>query len=66
MLSGAMRMRDPFKEPERAVWWAKMERVVGATWRSDRPSYDQMLKFAQEQRDMFDPNEEDIACFCGD
>lgn len=54
------------QQPERAVWWAKMERVVGATWRSDRPSYEQMLKFAQEQRDMFDPNEEGIACFCGD
>lgn len=54
------------QKPERAVWWAAMERAVGATWRSDRPSYEQMLKFAQEQRDMFDPNEEGIACFCGD
>jgi 3'-phosphoadenosine 5'-phosphosulfate sulfotransferase (PAPS reductase)/FAD synthetase len=53
-------------KPERAVWWAKMERAVGATFRSDRPSYESMLKFAQEQRDMFDPNEEAIACFCGD
>lgn len=53
-------------KPERAVWWAAMERVVGATWRSDRPSYAAMLKFSQEQRDMFDANEEAIACFCGD
>jgi len=25
-----------------------------------------MIKFAAEQKDMFDPNEESIACFCGD
>jgi hypothetical protein len=53
-------------KPERGVWWAKQERFVGATFRSDRPSYDAMLKFAQGQRDMFDPNEEAIACFCGE
>jgi len=25
-----------------------------------------MLKFSQEQRDMFDPDEEAISCFCGE
>lgn len=60
------------EKPERAVWWAKMEalalasRPSGAVFRSDRPSYSQMIKFASEQKDMFDPNEETIACFCGD
>ena len=60
------------EKPERAVWWAKMEalalasRPSGAVFRSDRPSYAQMIKFASEQKDMFDPNEETIACFCGD
>jgi 3'-phosphoadenosine 5'-phosphosulfate sulfotransferase (PAPS reductase)/FAD synthetase len=60
------------EKPERAVWWAKMEALAlaskpsGAVFRSDRPSYAQMLKFSAEQRDMFDPNEETIACFCGD
>jgi 3'-phosphoadenosine 5'-phosphosulfate sulfotransferase (PAPS reductase)/FAD synthetase len=63
------------EKPERAVWWAQMETRVqssghangdGARFRNDRPSYAQMLKFAQEQRDMFDPQEEAIACFCGD
>ena len=62
------------EKPERAVWWARMEALAlalaskpsGAVFRSDRPSYAQMLKFSQEQRDMFDPNEEAIACFCGD
>jgi hypothetical protein len=38
----------------------------GAVFRSDRPSYASMIKFAAEQKDMFDPNEESIACFCGD
>jgi 3'-phosphoadenosine 5'-phosphosulfate sulfotransferase (PAPS reductase)/FAD synthetase len=60
------------EKPERAVWWARMESLAlasqptGAVFRSDRPSYAQMLAFAADQRDMFDPNEEAIACFCGD
>lgn len=60
------------EKPERAVWWAKMEALAlasapsGAKFRTDRPSYAAMLKFSQDQRDMFDPNEEAIACFCGD
>lgn len=62
------------EKPERAVWWAKMEALAlalaskpsGAVFRSDRPSYAEMLKFSQEQRDMFDPDEEGIACFCGE
>ena len=60
------------EKPERAIWWAKMEALAlaskpsGAVFRSDRPSYAQMAAFAVEQRDMFDPNEEAIACFCGD
>jgi 3'-phosphoadenosine 5'-phosphosulfate sulfotransferase (PAPS reductase)/FAD synthetase len=60
------------EKPERAVWWAKMEALAlaskpsGAVFRSDRPGYAAMLKFSQEQRDMFDPNEEAISCFCGD
>lgn len=63
------------EKPERAKWWIEMEAYVnssnsiiggGGRFRSDRPSYAQMLKFSQEQRDMFDKNEEAIACFCGD
>lgn len=53
-------------KPERAVWWAKQEAKISGTFRSDRPSYAEMMKFAQEQRDMFDPQEEAIACLCGD
>ena len=61
------------EKPERAVWWAKMETLVteptianGGVFRTDRPSYASMTKFAEDQTDMFDPNEEGISCFCGD
>ena len=62
------------EKPERGIWWAKMEALAlalaskpsGAVFRSDRPSYSAMMQFASEQIDMFDPNDEAIACFCGD
>jgi 3'-phosphoadenosine 5'-phosphosulfate sulfotransferase (PAPS reductase)/FAD synthetase len=60
------------EKPERAVWWAKMEALAlaskpdGARFRKDRPSYASMMQFTKDQTDMFDPNEETIACFCGD
>lgn len=60
------------EKPERAVWWAKIEALAlaskpsGAVFRTDRPSYAQMLKFAADQTDMFDQDEEAISCFCGD
>ena len=60
------------EKPSRAVWWAKMEALAlaskpsGAVFRSDRPSYSAMAKFASDQSDMFDPKEEAISCFCGD
>lgn len=61
------------ENPERAIWWAAQERKAEAVatgnacrFRDDRPSYAQMAQFAADQRDMFDPAEEAIACFCGD
>jgi 3'-phosphoadenosine 5'-phosphosulfate sulfotransferase (PAPS reductase)/FAD synthetase len=68
------------EKPERAVWWARMEQEVeagfverntkttsdGWRFRNDRPSYEQMRRFAIDQREMFDPDEEAAACFCGD
>jgi hypothetical protein len=66
------------EKPERALWWMKMEAHAqssnktygdGAKFRKDRPSYKEMYDFALNQTDMFgnvDPNEEAIACFCGD
>jgi len=65
-----------FEKPERATWWIEEENWAqtivhdkssnGIYFRPNAPSYAQLLKFSQEQRDMFDPNEEAIACFCGD
>ena len=60
------------EKPERAVWWARMEALAlaskpdGVVFRKDRPDYAQMAQFIAQQRDMFDPSEEAIACFCGD
>ena len=73
-LKGASQILSLIAEkPQRAAWWAKMETSItnakiqnGGRFRSDRPSYAQMAKFADEQKDMFDHNEEAIACFCGD
>lgn len=62
------------EKPDRAIWWAKMESLAlslaskpsGAVFRSDRPSYQQMLDYSKQQADMFDSDEEGIGCFCGD
>ena len=60
------------EKPERATWWIKAESLAlaskpsGAVFRSDRPSYASMAAFAREQVDMFDRDEEGVACFCGD
>ena len=59
------------EKPSRAVWWAKMEALAlaskpsGARFRKDRPSYEQMMQFAADQKD-FIGNDETIPCFCGD
>jgi 3'-phosphoadenosine 5'-phosphosulfate sulfotransferase (PAPS reductase)/FAD synthetase len=59
----------------KAEWWARMESSVvsggkftgdGARFRSDRPSYQQMLDYSGTQFDMFAEHDETIACFCGD
>jgi 3'-phosphoadenosine 5'-phosphosulfate sulfotransferase (PAPS reductase)/FAD synthetase len=62
------------EKPSRAVWWAKMEAFAmttakkpsDAVFRQERPNYAQIMEFSQNQRDMFDPDEQAIACFCGD
>ena len=53
-------------KPERAIWWANMEKKINARFNQSHPSYASMLQYSKEQTDMFDPNEEAIACFCGD
>lgn len=61
------------EKPERAVWWARMEATqinkaknMGGRFRKDRPNYAALSEYAKSQHDMFDTNEEAIACFCGD
>jgi hypothetical protein len=58
---------------QRAIWWIRMESLAladkpaGTRFRnSNEPSYAELAKFAEQQRDMFDTDEEAIACFCGD
>ncbi len=47
------------EKPKRAIWWAKMEALAlaskpsGARFRSDRPSYAQMLAYSESQLDAF-------------
>lgn len=52
------------QKPERVVWWAQMEEKIGATFRSDRPSYQSMMRFNADQMKLF--HDETIPCFCGD
>lgn len=52
------------EKPDRAIWWAKMEEKIGATFRPDRPSYKELAKFDAQQSRLFDI--ESVACFCGD
>ena len=63
------------EKPERAIWWARMEELVqsgdgttgaGDRFRKDRPSYKEMMNYAQQQTDFFGMDDESIACFCGD
>lgn len=52
------------EKPERALWWAKMEKEIGGTFSKDRPNYSSLYEFSQLQAEMFD--DESIPCFCGD
>jgi 3'-phosphoadenosine 5'-phosphosulfate sulfotransferase (PAPS reductase)/FAD synthetase len=54
------------QKPSRAIWWAQQEEKIQGRFCKDRPNYKQMMEFSQKQTDMFDKNEEAIACFCGD
>lgn len=65
-LKGPQQIMGLIKDnPDRALWWAKQEQSISATFRSDRPSYGQMHKFMSDQSDMFD-SDGGIECFCGD
>jgi len=60
------------EKPERAIWWARMEKIAedfgagnGSRFRLDRPSYQQMYDNALNQKTL-DFADESIECFCGD
>ena len=73
-LKGASQILSLIAEkPARAIWWAAQENTItnsrikdGGIFRSDRPSYAQMLKFTQEQRVLFASDTEGVPCYCGD
>lgn len=52
------------QNPERVVWWAKMEKKIGGQFRQDHPTYESMMNFVDKQVDLF--QDETIPCFCGD
>lgn len=61
------------EKPSRATWWIEMERHAKENFKPsvihfsrDHPTYEKMAEYGEKQRDMFDANEEAIACFCGD
>ena len=53
------------QKPDRAVWWASQEAKINGTFRNDRASYADMMKYSIQQTDMFD-TEGGVSCFCGD
>lgn len=61
-IQGMMRLNQSL-----ADWWINQERKIGATFRSDRPSYASMLDAVQRQHSFdFGDNDQLIDCFCGD
>lgn len=53
--------------PERAAFWASMEDIVGgATFRSDRPSYNNIIEFNQGDFFADMPDDDTIPCMCTD
>lgn len=72
----AVRLSILRRAPEKAVWWIAQEawgRSIqndpasrGVRFTKDGYTYAALAAFARDQRDMFDPDEEAIACFCGD
>jgi len=62
------------EKPSRATWWIAQEEKAskvantqyGGRFADDRPSYQQMAKYAASQVDFIGHDEESIPCFCGD
>ena len=53
-------------DPSIADWWVDQEKKIDARFRSDQPSYEKMKIIASDQGQLFDFDDQTIACFCGD
>lgn len=49
-----------------ADWWIEQENKINSRFRFDQPSYEKMQIIASDQRQLFDFDDESVACFCGD
>jgi hypothetical protein len=67
-LKGAATIQGVMRDvPGVSAWWIEQERLHSATFRSDRPSYGEMFKAVQEQRNFdFGDRDELVDCFCGE
>lgn len=54
------------RNPRMPVWWISMEKLTGGKFTKDGHTYQALADFAAGQANMFDQNEEALACFCGD
>ena len=62
---GSLKLSIIEQFPDKANWWIAQEKKIGASFRSDQPSYEQMQIIASDQG-AFDFDDETISCFCGD
>lgn len=76
-LKGADQLLSLIREqPNRAVWWMEQESSIqsagkyrgdGARFRSDRPSYAEMYRMANQHGELFEFDDEPLHdCFCAD
>lgn len=54
------------QEPERAEWWAQQEEKIGHYFRTDQPSYRQIIFLAQQPSLDFGSTEDAMDCACTD
>lgn len=54
------------RNPSMPAWWIRMEDETGGKFTKDGHTYRAMAAFAADQREMFDPEQEGIECYCGD
>jgi 3'-phosphoadenosine 5'-phosphosulfate sulfotransferase (PAPS reductase)/FAD synthetase len=54
------------RNPSMPVWWIRMEDATGGRFTKDGHTYRSMAAFAAGQQNLFDPDQEALACYCGD